>query len=69
MAVQYEDAIATLEAMFPEWDKDTLGITIFSIVEDISVIIISTMLILLELSTIVFRRILNSMIHEIDKEK
>jgi hypothetical protein len=68
MAVQYEDAIATLEAMFPEWDKDTLGITIFCIVGDITIIVISTMLITLELSMIVFRRILNSTIHEIDKE-
>ena len=26
MSVTYEDAIATLVAMFPEWDKGTLGI-------------------------------------------
>lgn len=25
MAVSYDDAIATLEAMFPKWDKGTLG--------------------------------------------
>ena len=28
MSVTYEDAIATLVAMFPEWDKGTLGIYI-----------------------------------------
>jgi hypothetical protein len=64
MAVQYEDAIATLEAMFPEWDKDTLGIIIFCIVEAITVIVISIMLITLDS----FRRIPNSTIHEKDKE-
>jgi hypothetical protein len=25
MAVSYDDAIATLQAMFPKWDKETLG--------------------------------------------
>jgi hypothetical protein len=25
MSVSYEDAIATLESMFPKWDKGTLG--------------------------------------------
>ena len=25
MSVSYEDAVATLESMFPKWDKGTLG--------------------------------------------
>jgi hypothetical protein len=43
MSVQYEEAVATLEQMFPEWDKDTLGTTTLCMIEDINVTFISVM--------------------------
>lgn len=41
MSVSYEDAIATLQSMFPEWDKGTLGTyKLLSCDESFSIVIV-----------------------------